>query len=395
MLTIETLLNIQIQELKQFFTQHAVPGRTSLFSGGSTRGKYIEILNFINAELKNPKPKFTKAEFDLFLFEHLFFSNTNYQFLYKYDNFFASVNTSIDDAIATFKGITELRFNRWLSNTPNFNLEYNIYTTRIDSENDKLKAVHFILQMGKVESRFGETNVFIGITIDLVNKVLLIKFNYKQFEEIRKEPLSLVKEIKNVLMGFGKSGKPFSELNLNIVSLGDKEAREAIYFMFEELSREAENLLNSRINPETDAKIIAFLNSMGIGKVEDDYIEQIKAVVFQDISKEIGDDTFEHGWVFRFHFREGDHTRASSTQENKLPVYSSKTFWQLKELIYREQEMYEAGFHWFMSSDDPEEFVDIRIESRNDTIILHYYYRMRMGRREKEQFVIQKVTQYL
>lgn len=106
-----------------------------------------------------------------------------------------------------------------------------------------------------------------------------------------------------------------------------------------------------------------------------------------------------NGWVFRFVFREGQLTRASSRTDDKSPIYGSKVYWHLKELIFKSNEMREAGFHWYIDdptlTDDPK-FVIVRLEARSDTLIIHYYYRMRSSeRKEIEDYVLQKVNRFI
>lgn len=51
--------------------------------------------------------------------------------------------------------------------------------------------------------------------------------------------------------------------------------------------------------------------------------------------------------------------------------------------------MQEGGFHWKF----PGSYVDVRIESKNGALLVYYYSRLRVGRREKEEYVLRKVAE--
>ncbi|ENQ3078689.1 hypothetical protein ACEOWG_001886 [Bacillus cereus] len=397
MLSLRTIKNIQFQDIDEFLKKYKVPGRSSRITGSTSGVRFENYIDLIDEEINKENGSITSNKVDDFLFETLFYTNNNYHYLYKYDNFFADESTPASTARDYLSNSESLRFNDLLTNDIVYKEgEFSLCTTRLEYVEEEIIAVHLVILIDMLPLRYGNTHVFAGVTIDIKRKLIDIKFDYKQFEEIETEPLMLIKQIRDMLCGLGKMGKAYTDLQLNIISFNEAEPREIIYYLFEELTNEAEALLNSHVPPDTEDKIKKFMKEMGLSEDNQEYVEQIKAVMYQDIFESMGEASYKNGWVFRFHFREGDHTRATSTNEKQLPVYKAKTYWQLKELIHEEQEMYEAGFHWYMNQGtENREFVIVRIESRNDTMILHHYYKMRSGRKEKDEFVLRKIGEYL
>ncbi|KML29881.1 hypothetical protein, partial [Rossellomorea marisflavi] len=387
------LKNIPISDFKEFFREKKVKGRTVRIKDDSTVGKYSKILALITEELEDSDGSFKESDISSFLFEKLFYDNNNYEFVLKYNEFFAGNSARQSDAEMYLQANASLKFNESLTKILKFNGKYELCSTKLECKAGIVSALHMLVWIGSVKEYNGDVNFYAGITVDVENKVIIIRLNFRQLELFDKEPLKLLKDLKDILCGSGVAGKNFVPLKLNVVSLNEDTASRAIFTLYEELSSEAEALLNSKIKKGTEEKIRDFLKTMGISEIKEEYLEQIKAVIYQDIAKSIKPSTFNQGWIFRFDFREGDHTRATSKNEERGPVYTSKTYWQLKELIYEEETMYEAGFHWKMPGTS--EFVDVKIIARNDTIIVHYYYNMRKDRKEKDEFVIRKVAEHI
>ncbi|MGG1663296.1 hypothetical protein, partial [Brevibacillus sp. NRS-1366] len=168
-----------------------------------------------------------------------------------------------------------------------------------------------------------------------------------------------------------------------------------IYSLFKELTNEAEEILNQVADSSTDEEIRKFLKTMKVADIEEDYVKQVKSVIFQDISKSFENTLFEHGWVFSFMFREGKNIRASSRKDDKSAIYGAKVYWNLKELIHKAGKMQECGFFWYLPKEGKESFVQVRIESKSDCFVLDYYYKMRINRKEREEFVLQKIADNL
>lgn len=396
MLTSSTLKNVQIQDFEEFFKKHKVQkwsARIDSFSDSYL--KHGKIRDLISEELQN-NSSFTVDELDGFLWEALYYSNFNYHLVYQFNEIFINDVLSASDIDLYLKQHTEINYNKLICDWDDEE-GISLVSTRMEMyDNGKVKALHLLIKVDTLNMRYEKTHMFCGVTIDVKNKILLIKFAQRQYEEIDLQPMKLQELIVETLKGLGNKGKQFTSLDLNIIQLNRDKVTSTIYQLFAELSREAEELLDKRVTAETEKMILDFMHNIKLSSIKEEYTEQIKAVIYQDISDTMEDQIFKKGWIFNFKFREGDYTKASSRVDKNLPVYSAKSFWQLKELIHKEKRMEEAGFHWNINENAGDgDFVEVRAESKNSIMILHYYHGMRVRRKEKEEYVIRKVSKYL
>jgi hypothetical protein len=384
-----------MKDFFDFFKSKNVPDRNSRLRADTTNARYSSILKVVNEELKSTTGAFNAEELDEFLFDNLFYSNNNYHYAYRLENLFFTTETTEQQVEAFFANNPSLNYKKLLTDVSVS--DYELCTLRSEFSDGKLTSIKMLIKVETISTRsIPAIDMFSAVLIDLANKMVIFKFNLNHLDNIRKDPLDLLSILKKILHGEGTSWKIFNPIQINITSLNEEASKETIFKLFEELSLEAEELLDAQTLPDTEKNIENFLKEMGLREVTEDYIQQIKAVIYQEISNTIKDSIFEKGWVFRFVFREGQTTRASTRTDDRGPIYGSKVYWHLKELIFKETKMIESGFHWHIKNNTGEDdYVQVRLESRSDTIIMHYYYNMRYGRKEKEDFVVRKINEYL
>lgn len=393
MISAATLKNIYRDEFSEFFRMSNVQGRSTRIETGI---KLYPSLERITKEELAKGGSFAK-QLDEFLFSKLFYDINNHQYIYRLGTFFATAHTDCKAVISYLEKQQNLAFNKPLT-TKLKNEEYELCTLRIESDNKNcLKNVNLLFRVTNIKTREGLTNFFVGVQVNVKNQYVLFKFNHHFLEVSGKDPGVLIRRLREILNGNGTEGTKFVPLKLSVSVLNEKEPKGTIFQLFKELSVEAEIILNNTAPPGIESEIKSFLTTHGI-QDKDSYVSQIKAVVYQDVTKKLAKTIFKDGWVFRFVFREGKHTRASSKTDKLNPIYGTKVYWNLKELIFSTPEMQEAGFHWYLpgkkANGDPD-FVQVKLESKHDTMLIHYYYKMRRGRREKEEFVLRKIKKYL
>ncbi|MET3828659.1 hypothetical protein ABIC86_000119 [Paenibacillus sp. DS2363] len=400
MLTERTIRNIHIIHWERFFREFNVPNRTVRIRAESD--KYTSILKIIGEELASDSPSFSKGALDRFLFDQLFYSISDHHYLYQTNSIFYDNEMDRESTVRLLSSDSLLKLNLNLFDWPDDNTHtINACTTRLEfDENDLLNEIHVLLRVGEISGEYGRTNVFCGVTISLKTNAVLFKFRHGQVIDMPDSQIKINNALIKVLNGEGRDGKQFESLDLHLSTLNEFNVQSAIYKLFKDLSEEAEEKLNNELDGSAENKIRTFLeNELNIKSEKEsfnEYVEQIKAVVFQDISSRMTHTLFKKGWVFKFVFREGDHSKASSNAEKRSPVYSYKSFWQLKELIHSIKELQEAGFHWNLNGvESDSEFVDVRLESKSGTLLIHYYYNTRSVRKEKEEYVIRKITEHL
>lgn len=350
---------------------------------------YSNIITVIKEELADTQSKLTTEVIDNFLFDNFFYNNNNYHFIYRIHSFVEFKDLTVSHIESYLKGNPEIKFNESLINfKPNSDLK--LCSTRIDSSDGIVSSINLLIYVGKVSTKRGEIDLYTAVQIDLSKKLIAIKFNLNLFENHHYEKMFIVDKIKTKLIS---DTDVFKSLELRIKSHNETQIRRTIHTLFRELSEQAESLLNNKVPPETEEKISKFLQSMDIENNKE-YLNQVKAVIYQDISRTFNKSLFDNGWIFRFVFREGDTTRASSTTDDYEPIYSKKVYWNLKELLFKSTELIETGILW--NTDKNTKPVLVRLEQKNSNLIVYYYQeKNKEARKEKENFVLQKIDRYL
>lgn len=399
MLNVSTLKNLHLKDFFDFFIANSVDFKKRITSK-TTLEKYEDVLTLLKEGLANDPDGGFNRSLDSLLYSHLFYTSNNYHMVYRLDSCVFTSETHISRVIEFFAAKPELGLAKFLTDETEAK-EFEIQTIRLESVNDHLKSINLLVKISQVRTQFLlDTDVYVGISIDVVNRLVVFKFKLNFYEILRGRIPSLLSQLKSLVRGQDTSHKSLSDLGVNISSLNEKNARFTIFKMFKELSVEAENIIDGNTPPETDDKIQKFVEEAGISNVTkkqlEDYKKQIKAVIYQEISSALSESNFKEGWVFRFSFKEGSTTRASSRTEDYGPVYSSKVYWHLKELVFKEKEMYEAGFRYSLGEvDGKKDYILVKIESKNECLSLQYYYSQRYKRGEKDDFVLRKINEHL
>ncbi|WP_243557703.1 hypothetical protein [Priestia megaterium] len=261
------------------------------------------------------------------------------------------------------------------------------YLTKQKDNKEYIHRLQFLFFIEEVETTKGATNLFCCVDFNLDSKFVSFKFNSYALESYNNS-ISIVEKLISILQD--KDGI-FKRLKVVTGSYNQSTTRKAIQSLFINLSSQAEDLLEKKANPNIKKEVKKFLETIEIPD-SDDYINQIISVVYQNISKEFKKTLFNDGWVFRFVFKEGDKTRASSSTEDFEPVYGKKVYWNLKELMFKNRgtDFIEAGFYWL--TNQSKEPVAVKLEQKNNIVIMQYYKQEfnNEKRREKEDFVLRK-----
>jgi hypothetical protein len=397
MLSRNTLRNIHKKDFKLFFGYHKVKLRSKRIEPIGIEDRYLPISRMLHEEISTAS-SFREEELDSFLFNQLFYGINNWQYVYQNaDKNKLLLNENPKEIIRFFENYDEFRYNSLLVDKLG-NEKFELCTTRLEFSDNTLKNIHFLFKIGVVVSNGDYYNFFSAISIDIETNLVIFRFDQHLLDGYEIDPLDLISSLKDILNGVSSKHEVFDILELNVTGLHIEAPKRIISALFKELSAEAEEILDREVPPNTENDIREFLEGKGL-PFEEDYIQQIKSVLFQDIAQKCADTLFVNGWVFRFVFREGQLTRASSRTDDKSPIYGSKVYWHLKELIFKSDEMKESGFHWYLTDPtetESPEFVQVRLEARNDSLIVHYYYKMRSpDRKEKEDYVLRKIKEYL
>ncbi|GIN86959.1 hypothetical protein J6TS2_33450 [Heyndrickxia sporothermodurans] len=386
MLTETSLRNLYKLEYNSFFEKLGVLNYSQRLKT-TNRKDYSKLVTLLKEEIDSPTGQFKAKQLDKFLFERIFYLKNNLHYVYQLDSHFILENdiNDLENIRAYLSSFSDLRLDNQIPCETTDTFE--ICTTRlVTNQSGVVEQINLLIKCENVSTKRGVITLYSGVTIDIKNKLLLIKFNQNYLESHSSKPM-LLHNIKLTLT----NNSTFRPLKLHFSSITENHGRDLIFTLFKELSEDAEKILNKKASSDTDHKITNFLKSMGI-ETKKDYINQVKAVIYQDIADTFHKTLFPKGWVFRFLFREGDYTRASSRTDDFSPIYKAKVYWNLKEIVFKEKKMQEAGLVWNLPRTNGPIFV--KIENKNESVQIQYYDKPanRKNRKEKEDYVLQKVN---
>ncbi|MGD6778800.1 hypothetical protein ACQCT3_00915 [Sutcliffiella horikoshii] len=390
MLSVKTIKNLSKNEFYPLLKSLGYKNVANLLSGNSFTD-YYNTVSFLKNELSKSDALLTTSHLDDFL---------SYKFLYELNNLHFVFNLS---SLLETKQEIEYSQIKHIIESKNFHLNRNLTEVKVDKLNPLcttrvenyerdgkvfVKNIQFLLFIDEVNTSKGITNLFSCIDINLISNFISIKLNSNVYENI-KGNYQIIENILNTLM----SNSLFKDLKIVAHGHNQVVSRKTIQHLFINLSKQAENILKNAADSGIQKAAENFLKSIKIPNNED-YIKQIISIVYQNISKSFTKTQFNEGWVFRFVFKEGDNTRASSSTDDFAPVYNKQVYWNLKELMFKNKgtDFIEAGFLWFTKPQSKAP-VSVKIEQKNHWLMIQYYKQdhNKRGREEKERFVLQKI----
>ncbi|PGX45311.1 hypothetical protein [Bacillus cereus] len=388
MLSQSMLRNIHKVKLRNYLRQKEISNLNQR-THSQIVSDYAGILEVLKEEITTGT-KLNANIVDDFIYNQIFYEKCNYYYVYKLDNI--NIDLTLSEP-AMIQYLIDKGFNvNHLLTQGDVASNYDLCTTRLIFNDGKLSYVNCLLKVDTVNSDYrGETDFYCGIILDLTNNLLILKFDLNLLESHSREKLAILHDIQRIIT----NSSPFNRIGLAYSSYNEHTVRKIIFNIFKGLSIEAETLLNQRIPADAERKIEQFLIDMQVAAVDKDYINQTKSVVYQHISKTLQDSLFNNGWVFRFVFKEGDSTRASSRTDDLNPIYSKQVYWHLKELIFKAGELHEGGFHWFLNPVEKKGNIFVKLEQKNDALIFYFYKKTVLNRMVKEDYVINEIAKHL
>jgi hypothetical protein len=365
---------------------------TSNITRGVNGTDYRALISFLEDQLTNPTSKISKDNLDNFLYKKFFYHMNNYHYVYHLNSFFKSSDLTQLSSIEGILKKPDLLLNKNLVDVTH-TTKNELCTTRIRTfEKDKveyLKGIQLLFFIDSINTTKGFTNLYCCVDIDIVSRFVSFKFNSNVLENISNKNEIIDKIIKKIESSYDI----FKDLHIEIFSHNETTIKRGIQTLFMELSSQAEKLLQSKVMPGIHDKINTFLKSIRINPKKEN-VKQIISVVYQDICKTFNKSLFNEGWVFRFVFKEGDSTRASSSTDDLEPVYGKQVYWNLKELMFQKNgtDFIEAGLLW--NTNKNLEPVAVKLEKKNTQLIVQYYKKVDYNyknREEKEEYVLRKI----
>lgn len=236
-------------------------------------------------------------------------------------------------------------------------LEHQIISIRRDQ-----KSVKILLQFGlsTTRKRHQEKLFMVSVKIDLENMVL--SFGYKQaaFTNLQNEyKIRRDKMIEQIELLIKKMGLP-----VYIMEYEEIPVQRALFKIFsEEVARTNELIekeIKSQISDGSDPikeireSIYDFLSKTMLLNNPEEFVDKSLSIKFQDFAKNMNKSKFikNGGYIFGFGFADRKVTKSTNKSERKNPVYESKIYWSLKDIIFEYKEISSLALYWKFDLDD-------------------------------------------
>lgn len=236
-------------------------------------------------------------------------------------------------------------------------LEHQIISIRRDR-----KSVKILLQFGlSVTRRRRQEKLFmVSVKIDLENMVLSFGYKHAAFTSLQDVyKIRRDKMIEQIELLIGKMGLP-----VYIMEYEEIPVQKALFKIFsEEVSRTNELIekeIKSQISDGSDPikeimeSIYDFLSKTMLLNNPEEFVDKALSIKFQDIAKNMSKSKFikNGGYIFGFGFADRKVTKSMNKSDSKDPVYESKIYWSLKDIIFEYKEISSLALYWKFDLDD-------------------------------------------
>lgn len=279
----------------------------------------------------------------------------------------------------------------------------------------------FLFRLDTVELGYGKekSNFYVSCILDFADNYAQIRLRNHY---LRASHLNLTKVLQFV-EGFVKTlpGAIFLE------RFNEAALHTALYKMFIHESEKSLNLIKKKVREEEedegeDEEALRINISDYLKKqlnITDPipYVDKVMSVKYQDTARSITEKEFikDGGFIFAFSFIDRKITRSTNRNEDHKPVYYSKIYWNLKDVVKDYKELSELGVYWkfnksdfgkpLSTADKPEDvtFVEVGFREIHNVLEIHYYVNTLVedlaplikDRRVKENYVIWKIKSFI
>lgn len=379
MLTIRTISNIYKNTWENFLRTECIPGFSTMTANFNILKSNLDSITEGNPTLK--------LKIDEFIFSDLAIKQPN-QFYIKQiqlpQNF--TLDREYLEGIQAIN-LGESFFNEELNN------QIQILTSRYTcSLNNSIKTISMLIRVTETDHN-PQQNFFCNVIIDFENHFISFGYHKNTSEKYLNNSINWKANLEQFLIG-----NIFPLFSIRMSVFNPIKLKKMLLHLYSDLSTEIENKFAERLPDNIDTLVNNFLAGASITFSEKSK-KQLYAIIFQDYGNMDSDvfqeDIYENGWVFRFVFKEGKCTKASSRKEDYSPIYTSPVYWNLKELISPEDGLEDVGFVWKVNFNGQNETLKIRFDILNDCICYYFYTLNESYREEKSAYVREKIRSSL
>jgi len=349
---------------------------------GSTWEKISLILN----ENMNENPEGDEI-IDSILFEKLIFDVQDHVHLYP---IVSEINA--DELISRFEGQPQL--NRYINAT--IDKDEKFISIRKD-ENKVLILYRFeTIKLGGGEQ---SANFYVPCILDFDNSLLQIRLRKHYLSKSSSNHATVLEQVKTFIKKL--------DGDIAVLEYNESAIHSLLYQIFKEESEKAETVIKEHMKDhlteeQVNEKILMFLKDELKMSDPELYADRVKSAFYQDLSLHLDPSEFYNGFIFAFTFLDKNFIKSSTRNPKRDPIYNSKVYWNLKDLIHEHEEVSELSCYWKFNEKnfkvpqgDSFEFVEVSLRERDGSIEIHYYNNPSEKRRLKEDYVHFRISKYL
>ncbi|WP_062105245.1 hypothetical protein [Bacillus niameyensis] len=327
------------------------------------------------------------ANIDNDLFEKLIFDVQDHIYIFPIES-----EIDAEELISRFDG--EPQLNRHLNAV--VEPKEKLISIRIEGNKILLLYRQETIKLGASEE---ETNFYVPCVIDFDNSLLQIRMRRHYLSKSTTNLTSVLSQVKNFI----------NSLDGDIVvnDYNESTVLSLLYNIFKEESERAENVIKEHMKDKlteevVNQKISLFLQDELKMSEPELYADRVKSAFYQDLSLHLDPTEFYNGFIFAFTFLDKNFIKSSTRNPKKDPIYNSKVYWNLKDLIHEYKEVSELACYWKFDEGNFKipagkdfEFVEIFLREKYGSIEIHYYNSPSEKRRLKEDYVHSRISKYL
>ncbi|WP_411955110.1 hypothetical protein ACKXGF_04940 [Alkalibacillus sp. S2W] len=249
------------------------------------------------------------------------------------------------------------------------------------------------------DNRDQKANLYVPVIFDFNNHKCLIRLRRRQVSRSQLKTKEIIDEVSSYIHQFTNIAiNRFNESKLH---------RDVMYNLFNDEANRAEDIIRNYMDDFSEDQLIEKINHFLTNDLSlsepNEYIERITSIYYQDLFNNIDESRFNEGYIYGFSFFDRRNNRSSTKNKRQKPIYASKIYWNLKDLIHQHRELTELSLYWKFDKDDftssPEgddfHFVEVNLREIHNTLELRFYRTFSEFRRSQEQYVLYKIMQYL
>lgn len=380
------LRNFEIRnELNAILPEHIPDYSRKLRNIGTTGNSWEKIATILNENMtESPE---SDAIVDSILFEKLVFDVQDHVHLFPIES-----EIDADEFISRFEG--EPQLDRFLNAT--VDPEEKFISIRKE-ENKALILYRFeTIKLGGDEQK---ANFYVPCVLDFENSLLQIRLRKHYVSKSSANHVAVLEQVKAFINGL--------DGDITVLEYNETTVHSLLYQIFKEESEKAETVIKEHMKENlteesVDDKILAFLKDELEMSEPELYADRVKSAFYQDLSLHLDPTEFYNGFIFAFTFLDKNFIKSSTRNPKRDPIYNSKVYWNLKDLIHEYEEVSELSCYWKFNEEDfglaegeDFEFVEVSLRERNSSVEIHYYNSPSDKRRVKEDYVHSRISKYL